>query len=472
MQKPLEDRSRFADAGDQIVVENLAQDRETRRRRDRMGQVGVAVLEEARAVGDGVVDGSGAQHGADWLVARAESLGDADDVRRDAFGLAGEQASGAAHAAHHLVENEKHAVPVADLPDAGEVSLDRRDGAEGRSRDGLGQKRDHAVAAEPEDLVLQLPRQALAVFGRGLALGSLGVFVAGGHVARRGEKRGVLLAPPEIPARGQRAQRAAVVALAAGDDMAALRLAALEMALARQLDGGLDRLGAAGDEIGPIESAWGVRDQQRGEILGRARGEESGVGERQGLRLLDDRPLDAFVGVAEAGHGGAARSVEVALAGLVDQEASVAADRNGDLGVAVSWKDVAHETGLHRRIPPIPGRTARTWGLASGSARRRKRPAPGAESAALGSGDETEGVTAAKMSHFLPGMHGADSLRRPGCSPGPSEPRLALPRRENPPLSQGGNSRRRACMPGRGAPCRGKRPVRSHPRGCGAGISC
>jgi hypothetical protein len=40
------------------------------------------------------------------------------DVGRDAFLLAGVQRAAAAHAAHHLVEDQQHAVAVADLADA------------------------------------------------------------------------------------------------------------------------------------------------------------------------------------------------------------------------------------------------------------------------------------------------------------------------------------------------------------------
>ena len=39
------------------------------------------------------------------------------EIGRDALLLAGVQRAGAAHAAHHLVENEQHAVAVADRPD-------------------------------------------------------------------------------------------------------------------------------------------------------------------------------------------------------------------------------------------------------------------------------------------------------------------------------------------------------------------
>ena len=71
-----------------------------------MRQIGVAVLERARALPDGVDDVPAREHGADRLIAAAQSLGDGLDIGRDAFLLPRVQRAGAAHAAHHLVENQ------------------------------------------------------------------------------------------------------------------------------------------------------------------------------------------------------------------------------------------------------------------------------------------------------------------------------------------------------------------------------
>ena len=101
------------------------------------------------------------QHRADRLVAAAKSLGDRDQVRRNALLFAGVQRAGAAHAAHHLVEDQQHAVAVADRADALEIVGDRRHRAGGRADHGLGHERDHLVGAELEDLVFKrLARRA------------------------------------------------------------------------------------------------------------------------------------------------------------------------------------------------------------------------------------------------------------------------------------------------------------------------
>ena len=83
-------------------------------------------------------------------------------VGRDAFLLAGVQRAGAAHAAHHLVEDQQDAVAVADRADALEIAGDRRHRAGGRADHGLGDEGDDPIAAELEDLVLERLRGARA----------------------------------------------------------------------------------------------------------------------------------------------------------------------------------------------------------------------------------------------------------------------------------------------------------------------
>ncbi|MNY68393.1 hypothetical protein D3C86_2061490 [compost metagenome] len=63
-----------------------------------MADIGVAVLEEAAAADDGLVDPARGHHRANRLVAGAEALGDGDDVRHHAVFRAGKEMAGAAHA--------------------------------------------------------------------------------------------------------------------------------------------------------------------------------------------------------------------------------------------------------------------------------------------------------------------------------------------------------------------------------------
>ena len=80
-----------------------------------------------------------------------------------------------------------------------------------------------------------------------------------------------------VAAGGQRAERGAVVALAAGDGADALRLADLDEILARQLDRRLVALGAGGAEPGVGQAAGFVVEHDLGEFLGRLVGEGAGV---------------------------------------------------------------------------------------------------------------------------------------------------------------------------------------------------
>src|SRR5437764_4687907 len=100
-----------------------------------MSEVGVAVLEEPAAAGDGFVDRPRHDHRADRLISGAQPLGDRDDVGHDGFALEGPHRSAAAHAAQHLVEDEQDAVAIAYLAHALEVARDRWRAAERRARD-------------------------------------------------------------------------------------------------------------------------------------------------------------------------------------------------------------------------------------------------------------------------------------------------------------------------------------------------
>src|SRR6185437_12830668 len=88
--------------------------------------------------------------------------------------------------------------------------------------------------------------------------------------ARRDERdlhqqRVVRRAPPRIAADRERAERVAVIALAAGDEVPALRLADLQEVLPRQLERRLDRLRTTADEIDPLDARRRALDQGIGE---------------------------------------------------------------------------------------------------------------------------------------------------------------------------------------------------------------
>ena len=92
------------------------------------------------------------------------------------------------------------------------------------------------------------------------------------------QQRRELPALPLAAADRERAQRVAVIALTPRDQEAALRLAALDEILPRQLQRRLDRLRSAADEEDVAEAVRRVRDQVVGKLFGHLRGEEAGMG--------------------------------------------------------------------------------------------------------------------------------------------------------------------------------------------------
>src|SRR5256885_3554021 len=86
-----------------------------------MAMVRGAMLEDAAAGADRVVDRAADDRRADRLVAAAEALGNDHHVRHHGFPLQGPGRAAPTHAAHHFVDAEEDAVPVADLAQAPEL---------------------------------------------------------------------------------------------------------------------------------------------------------------------------------------------------------------------------------------------------------------------------------------------------------------------------------------------------------------
>ena len=160
------------------------------------------------------------------------------------------------------------------------------------------------------------------------------------------EEGGINAAARDIAARRERSQRVAVEAEPARHDVAALGPAGLEMVLARELEGGLDRLGAAGDEVGAREPGRRLGDEGRRQRFLRLAGEEAGMHVVELVELVLDRLAHLGMAVAEAGDGGPSRGVDVALARAVVEIKSLAPHGQGKLKAGAATQDVAHRGGL------------------------------------------------------------------------------------------------------------------------------
>ncbi len=215
-QELLETRAAGLHLGQQVVALDHALHRERGRAGDRVTEVGVAVLEEAAARAHRVDDLLLREHGADRLEAAAQALGDRDQIRDDAFLRARVQRPRATHPAHHLVEDEQHAVPVADLPHRLEVTGHRYQHAGRRPADSLGDEGEHGVRACRDDRLLELGGEPPTVVLRRLVVPLVAVGIARCDVGDVDQQRAELCPSPCIAADRECPQRIAVVGLAGG----------------------------------------------------------------------------------------------------------------------------------------------------------------------------------------------------------------------------------------------------------------
>ena len=132
----------------------------------------------------------------------------------------------------------------------------------------------------------------------------------------------------EVAAGGERAERVAVVALAARDEVGALGLVDFDEVLAREFQCGLGAFRAGGAEIGVGQAAWFAIQHDVREVFGGLAAEGSGVGVGHRGRLLADGGGDALIAVAEAGDRGATGAVDDA--GAIGEVQVDALASNGD----------------------------------------------------------------------------------------------------------------------------------------------
>ena len=297
------------------------------------------MLEETAAARDGVIDAAAHQRRADWLIPAAQALGNGHHVGHHAIFFVGKESARAAHAGHHLVQQQQHAVAVAHRADAAEVISHRRHRT-GRGTDHrLGDKRGDVFRTQLDNLRVQFICQALHVLPVGLAVEALAVSEARRDVMRGHQQRQEGLPAPCVAANRQRTERVAVIALATRDEELALRLADLDEVLAREFQCGLDGFRATGDEVHVIEIARCCGGQACGELLGHIRREERRVRIGQRAHLLADGLDHTRMPVAEARDGSTAAGIQIALAVGINEGHAFAADGGGQRLARVAMED-------------------------------------------------------------------------------------------------------------------------------------
>ena len=143
--------------------------------------------------------------------------------------------------------------------------------------------------------------------------------------------RKISFAAGEVSADGKRAERSAVVGLAAADDLEALCVAAFNLKLACKLKGGLDRLRAsAGEEDGAAIERWSGEVQDLGgEAFSDLAGELAGVNEGKTARLGGNRVRDFGNAEADEVDRSAPAEVDELAPGAIPNACTFSADGDG-----------------------------------------------------------------------------------------------------------------------------------------------
>ncbi len=208
---------------------------------------------------------------------------------------------------------------VTDLSNSLEIAAHRRNRTRRGTDHGFGDERHHRFRAEAEDFLLKRIGGSSAVVL--LALAGLGEAILEARIDQSNvdQQWGVGCPPPRAPAGSERPKRVPVIALAPCDDLRAAGIAALEMILARKLEGGLDRLRAASREPDPVERARRHFGDEVGKFFSSTAGEESRVNILEARSLFRDRCGDFGMAMPDARNRRSAACVDIAASVFIDQ---------------------------------------------------------------------------------------------------------------------------------------------------------
>ena len=196
----------------------------------------------------------GGRDHADRHVAAAEALAAVDDVGLDREVLVAPAGAGAAEPGHHLVGDEQDVVAPADLGDGAPVVVGRREAGAGGAGDRLEHEGGDRVG--PSRSIVVLERRG----------------VVPRDVGEVEQHRLEALAAVGVAADGEGAERQAVVARVAADDLPPLRAAARQVVGAGEADRRVGRLAAAAreEDVAHARRAASARRGCRGAARGAA----------------------------------------------------------------------------------------------------------------------------------------------------------------------------------------------------------
>lgn len=327
--EPIEPAAKLVDAWGQAFEDVFAEKGVERRQGDggaeRVPAVGVAVVESGVGrggvgTGEGGVDCVGGEGGGQGEVAASEALGQAEEVRGDAFTLAGEEGSGSAHADGDLVEDQQGVVLANQLGQLSQeaVGVDPNAGSalNDRLKDNGG------------NLAGMLAQQAVdGLEGFGRILGRRAGSAEGGE--QEGAKHGV---EAGNAAEADIAEGIAVVGAVEGEEEAALGFGGIFLApvLEGEFEGHFDGGGSRVGEEDTGQPGWSKLGKPAGEADGRFVGQaqEGGVGDP--VELTAEGSVERGVAVAEevAPEGGDA--INVAASSEIDEKDTLGAvDKQG-----------------------------------------------------------------------------------------------------------------------------------------------
>ena len=254
-----------------------------------MAGIGVAVEEldrVLRPVHEGVVDVLAHDHAAHRHRAGGHALGEGDHVGHDAVALGGERRAEAPEAGDDLVEDQQDAVFVADLAQALEIALGRRQDA-GRARHRLDDHRGDGRGVVQGDDALERVGEMAAPFRLALGERLMLAVIGRRQMIDAGEQRAEELAVVDHAADRDAAEADAVIAALAADQALARALSAHVVVGERDLERRVDGFGARIAEEHVIEIARRELGDARGEL------ERQRMGELEGRREIELAPPGA-----------------------------------------------------------------------------------------------------------------------------------------------------------------------------------